>query len=803
MSAPSDPGRRLASQPFQRQTDRRASWWRRSRALRHDVNLPLLVGLLVWLLLYLLVVYGSRLAPHDQYFQVATLGDNRPPFPPGPAFPLGSDQLGRDILSWLLIGARPTLLLALGAALLRGGIALPLGLFAGWRLDSWSERVVTAVANVAGALPAVVAAMLTLLAVGVSHGAAAFLLALAAFGWSGPMLITRRLAVDVAGEGYVRAARALGAREGWLVRRHVLPNVLPGVLPLLLLQVAACLLLLTELGFLQLFLGGGLAITHDTVPGFEGVSRRVPVHPEWGGLLAQNQPLGLLATAPWIVLAPLAGIVIAILGTTALANGLTRAGRRRSLGQLLPPRRVGAVVAVLALLAVPGLHQAPIDPAALRWANTFDGRQAAGDAATLAGGRFGDRAAGTSGADAAAHWLAGQFAVLRLLPAGSDGYLRPVTLPGPRPIAMPSLTVQRGQQTSTSGLPDVVAPVLPQSGGGIASGRLLFVGYPGIQLHGATQPATPIPPLAGTIAVLAPPTDALPAYLVLSGLDELRRQGAVAAIVVDDGPLQPYTDFAQGWNGPPPPRLPILKVSGRAAQTLLAGSGLTVQTAAAAATRPGFRPIPLAGQARVVSGFSAGPVATLDVAGLLPGTMPASGILVVAANYDRAAGEGDGSGTAVLLGLIRLLRERTPRPDILFVGLPGGPPGSDGLAAALATPPVGDRPLLLAVRLDDIGAGPLSLGTLSPNYHAAEVATAVLKAAGDLGIALAPTPLVPETRLTGSVPMDLSPQPSGPVIALAAVRDGNRPANAVALARAGRLVALLVARTIVGTAGGR
>ena len=772
-----------------------------------ELNAPLVIGGLSWLGCYLLAIYGPNWAPHDQFFGLYHIGNATPPFPPGVGpFTLGSDQLGRDVLSWILIGARPTLLLVAVGAALRMALALPLGLLAGWRLGALAERLLSALAAAMSALPAVIAAMLALLAVGIGHGGVALVAGMVAFGWAPPMLVVRQSAAMVATQEYVAAARSLGSSERRLLWRHVLTNVLPAVSPIAILQVAGCLILLTELGFLQLFLGGGIALTALQAQGigFLGTHMRIPATPEWGGLLAQDQPLGLLYSAPWIVLAPLAFIAGTCLGTAALASGLTRYARDRALGRLLSPPRLLGILVVLSLLALPARLAGPPDPANVAWAKRFDAQQAVRFAQGLTNPAFGDRAAGSAGATAVAIWLAGQFASLGLAPAGEQGYLRSAPLPNLLPEGTPGLTFRRNGQTSQFRSPDVAALAIPWSAGGSASGRPVFMGHAGVLLPGTRPRVMKAPDLSGAVAVLAPPDRTFPIQTLGTSIDSVTADGAAAVIVVDDGPAAPYQSLGTPGGGPPGLlRVPIVKVSGAVARALFAGTAISAQTVTQVADDPGFDPVPLAGTATVVSGFGATPTVGEDVAALVPSTAHDPRLLVVAASYDTDGEAGEGSGAAVLLELAAMVAAHPVRQDVLFLGLAGGPPGDGGMLAALQAPPSAGRPILLLIRLDDVGGGgPLAIGAYSPDYHPEELAARAGRAAAAVGAVAEATPAIPgkdtggtltmQQFTSGDAPLD------GPALAIAAESGRGRAWDASALAAAGKTATVLLLRASTG-----
>ncbi|MFF6809878.1 ABC transporter permease subunit [Streptomyces sp. NPDC012403] len=215
---------------------------------------------------------------------------------PSLAHPFGTDALGRDLLARVGHGALDTLLLALGIS----AVALCAGVLLGLL-----PRLSGPLADTVNAVPPVLGALLVTAAVG--GGAATPAIAVAAVAWTPLAAHTSALLTQERATEHFAAARQFGAGPWYLLRRELLPAVLPPVTRHALVRLPGIALALASLGFLGL-----------------GAQ---PPSPEWGLLLAENQPYA--ERAPWAVLAPAA--VLALLGAFAVtaAGGVRWPGRRR------------------------------------------------------------------------------------------------------------------------------------------------------------------------------------------------------------------------------------------------------------------------------------------------------------------------------------------------------------------------------------------------------------------------------------------------------------------------------------------
>jgi ABC-type dipeptide/oligopeptide/nickel transport system permease subunit len=213
------------------------------------------------------------------------------------AYPLGADNLGRDIYARLLYGGRISLALAASAVVLAAGAGVGVGLLAGsvgGRVDDFIMRL----ADVQLAFPVIMLAIAIVAVVGTSHLALVSVLALS--GWVLYARTVRANVLTIRQLEYVEAARTLGASDLRIVVRHILPNTLASILVIGSSQFATMVLLESGLSFL------GMGIQ--------------PPQPSWGLMLAEGRDY--LSNAWWLATVPGIAISLVVLGANLLGDGL-------------------------------------------------------------------------------------------------------------------------------------------------------------------------------------------------------------------------------------------------------------------------------------------------------------------------------------------------------------------------------------------------------------------------------------------------------------------------------------------------
>jgi peptide/nickel transport system permease protein len=213
---------------------------------------PLSVGFaVVWLVLCLGLVVLSSLLPIADQADIDLLARLQPPIGWGGslAHPLGTDDLGRDMLARLIASLRVSLVLALGATIMSALIGTSLGIAAA-HFGGWFDQLVVGAVDAQASIPFIIVT-LTLTAF-FGTNLLLFLLVLSIFGWERFARLSRAMTLAAKGRGYVLAMRTLGFSSARIYCRHVLPNIASALLVTATINVPEVILLETSLSFLGL-----------------------------------------------------------------------------------------------------------------------------------------------------------------------------------------------------------------------------------------------------------------------------------------------------------------------------------------------------------------------------------------------------------------------------------------------------------------------------------------------------------------------------------------------------------------------
>ena len=213
------------------------------------------------------------------------------------AHPLGTDTLGRDLLSRVLYGGRVSVLIAAAATALSMLLGLAVGLIAGY-LGGWADGIITWFTSIFQGLPST-SVMIALAAI-LDPGVSSLLLALVLTSWASFSRVVRSSVLRLREEAYVEGARCLGAGRLRIITRYLLPNLLPEIAVLFTTRVGGVVLSVASLSFL------GLGIQPPT--------------PDWGVMISEAR--SSFRTAPMLILAPGACLIILSFGINYLGEVL-------------------------------------------------------------------------------------------------------------------------------------------------------------------------------------------------------------------------------------------------------------------------------------------------------------------------------------------------------------------------------------------------------------------------------------------------------------------------------------------------
>ena len=266
------------------------------RALR---DRSLLIGSTVLGLLLLAAVLSPVITPRDPNAMLPSERLAKPSFLPGAEYNyfLGSDFLGRDILSRLFFGARVSVIIGISAVLGAGTIGVVVGSLAGY-YGKWADEVLMRVVDIGLAIPFLLLALTIVLLLGQSL--VNIILVLSITGWLGFARITRGVSLSIKERDFIVAARSYGASDMRVILRHMIPNMVAPILVLASNQLGGFIYAESSLSFL------GLGVPLTT--------------PTWGSMIAEGR--SYLDTAWWVSTIPGIVLTTTVLGAFFMGDGL-------------------------------------------------------------------------------------------------------------------------------------------------------------------------------------------------------------------------------------------------------------------------------------------------------------------------------------------------------------------------------------------------------------------------------------------------------------------------------------------------
>ncbi|MBB5179678.1 peptide/nickel transport system permease protein [Planomicrobium koreense] len=258
-----------------------------------------MVGLIIVVAVVLMAIFAPLLTDNDPA-KTDVINRLLPPFwleGGSTEFLLGTDNLGRDVLSRIIYGSRISLLIGISAVLLAGAIGMALGLIAGYYGKVWDFIIMRTVDSLL-AIPNILFMLIILAVMGPSL--ITLILVLGGTSWVVYARMVRSETLSIKERDYVRSAKAIGAKDFRIITKYILPNVLSSFIVIATLNVATTIILEASLSFL------GLGIQPPDV--------------SWGLMLSDGREY--IATSWWVATFPGIAITVTVLGVIFLGDWL-------------------------------------------------------------------------------------------------------------------------------------------------------------------------------------------------------------------------------------------------------------------------------------------------------------------------------------------------------------------------------------------------------------------------------------------------------------------------------------------------
>ena len=270
-----------------------------ARAVFQIKRYPVLPSAILLLFLVIPAVFAPQIAPHDPLKGSLSKRLKPPVWAQGGSieYPLGTDKMGRDILSRIIYGSRVSLMVSFMAIFVSGSIGTTLGLISGYfggKLDALIMRLV----DISSSLPTILIALVLVSAVGSGFGPV--ITVIAVLYWARYARLVRAETLSIKEQDFIARARVAGASHTRMMARYVFPNVVNSLVVLATLQVGAVILLESTLSFL------GVGIPRPT--------------PAWGVMVADGREL--IVTAWWVAMFPGVAIMLTVLALNLFGDWL-------------------------------------------------------------------------------------------------------------------------------------------------------------------------------------------------------------------------------------------------------------------------------------------------------------------------------------------------------------------------------------------------------------------------------------------------------------------------------------------------
>lgn len=261
------------------------------RFLKHRLAV---VGLVVITLIILMAIFAPLLAPHSPYDV-----KNQFEAPPSADHPLGTDQVGRDVLSRLIYASRVSLYVGLGAVAIYVLIGTVLGAVAGY-FGKWVDNIIMRITDIFMSFPYLMVILVLVSVLG--PNLFNITVVLGVLGWPQVARLVRGSVLSIKEMDYVKAGVALGYSTPKILFQHILPNTLSPILVNATFGIASAIIMESSLSFL------GMGVQPPTA--------------SWGNMLTEAQSITVLSSQPWLWIPPGMMILLAVLSINFIGDGL-------------------------------------------------------------------------------------------------------------------------------------------------------------------------------------------------------------------------------------------------------------------------------------------------------------------------------------------------------------------------------------------------------------------------------------------------------------------------------------------------
>lgn len=275
-------------------------------------SIPVRIALVMLAIFVTVAIFAPWLAPHDPLAGSLRARLDPPVWQDGGSWQhvLGTDRIGRDVLSRIMAGAQISLAVCALVIAIAGTIGTAIGTIAGF-YGGWTDRILMRLVDLALSLPVILLALLIGAISGPSFGNIILVISLVL--WSQYARMARGETMKIRNEDYVDLARTSGLHDFWIIVRHVLPNIAPSLIVIATLQVGIVIVLESSLSFL----GGGTPTPN----------------PSWGSMVADGR--SYIVTAWWLCMLPGLAILFTVMAVNivgdAMADHVNPALRGRNL----------------------------------------------------------------------------------------------------------------------------------------------------------------------------------------------------------------------------------------------------------------------------------------------------------------------------------------------------------------------------------------------------------------------------------------------------------------------------------------